>query len=228
MAWNRLIHYYDWEGAETLLRRALAIEGDSTGALHWLSHVLSWQGRRGEAIERARRAVEVDPLSRLMTMNLSYILTDAGEFEAAIDLAQDNLLRFPDHVEQHGNLWRTFLRAGRPADASETLQRWAALTGRDVEAAGEVGDAFMRYARTGERQSLSRKLVERAAFGSADLGRVYASVGDGESALAALERAYEERSGSRSVLSMKLNQAYDFIRDAPRFQAILEGMGLED
>ena len=44
MGWNRLVHYYDWQGAELLLRRALAVEANNTNALHWLSHVLSWQG----------------------------------------------------------------------------------------------------------------------------------------------------------------------------------------
>ncbi len=63
-------------------------------------------------------------------------------------------------------------------------------------------------------------------FGSEDLGQVYAFVGDREGALSALERACEERSGSRSVLSMKLNPGYDFIREAPRFQALLEKVGV--
>ena len=226
MGWNRLIHYYDWEGAEALLRRALEVQSNNTGALHWLSHVLSWQGRHDEAIAQARRALEVDPHSRLMGMNLSYILLDAGDFEASIELAQDNLRRHPNQFEQYGNLWLTYLRAGRQEDAAGTLLRWASLTGRDAEAAREVGEAFIRYGQTGEPQRLPRELVDRVEFGSEDRGQVYAFMGDGERALDALEQAYEERSGSRSVLSMKLNPGYDFIRDDPRFVALLERVGL--
>ena len=228
MGWNRLIHYYDWEGAEALLRRAVEVQSNNTGALHWLSHVLSWQGQHAEATELARRAVEVDPFSRLMGMHLSYILLDAGDFETSIELAQDTLRRDPDHGEQFGNLWLTYLRAGRAEDASHSMLQWAALTGRDAEAVREVGEAFIRYGETGEPQPLPDELLDRVAFGSEDLGQVYAFVGDGERALRALERAYEERSGSRSVLSMKLNPGYDFIRDAPRFQALLQKVGLGD
>jgi hypothetical protein len=56
---------------------------------------------------------------------------------------------------------------------------------------------------------------------------IYAFVGNGEGALDALERAYEERSGSRSVLSMKLNPGYEFIRDDPRFVELMKRVGLE-
>ncbi len=226
MGWNRLIHYYDWREAEALLRRALQVQSNNTNALHWLSHVLSWEGRHAEAIETARRAVEVDPLSGLMRMNLSYILMDAGDFDTAIEMAHATLKRYPDHSEQLGNLWLTYLRADRPKEAAETIQQWAAATGRDVEAAQEVGKAFVRYRQTGKQQQLSSELVDRLECGSEDLGQVYAFVGDGVSALSSLERAYHERSGSRSVLSMKLNPGYDFIRDDPRFIELMHRAGL--
>jgi TolB-like protein/class 3 adenylate cyclase len=226
MGWNRLIHYYDWKGAEALLRRALAVQSNNTNALHWLSHILSWQGQHAEAIEWARRAGEVDPLSRLMRMNLSYILMDAGDFDQAIDIVLAELRRDPDYPERLGNLWLTYLRAGQPEDAAAAIRQWAAATGRDAKAAQEVGEAFIRHQKTGKRQQLAKELVDRLEFGSEDLGQVYAFVGDGDRALGALERAYGERSGSRSLLSMKLNPGYDFIRDDPRFVELMRRVGL--
>ena len=106
------------------------------------------------------------------------------------------------------------------------MQRWAAATHRDVAAAQEIGRSFVRYQQTGEPQALPTALVDRLEFGSEDLGQVYAFVGDGERALSALQRAAEERSGSRSVLSMKLNSGYDFIRDDPRFVELMQLVGL--
>jgi TolB-like protein len=226
MGWNRLIHYYDWKGAEALLRRALEVQSNNTNALHWLSHVLSWQGEHEEAIRWATRALEVDPLSRLMRMNLSYILMDSGDFDRAIEIGNDAVARHPDYPEQHGNLWLTYLRAGRPEEGADALQRWAAGTGRDVQAAREVGELCVHYRRTGKPQKLPTELADRLELLSDDLGQVYAFIGDGEGALLALERAYEERSGSRSVLSMKLNPGYDFIRDDPRFVDLMQRAGL--
>jgi TolB-like protein len=227
VGWSRLIHHYDWEGAETHLRRALEVQSNHTGALHWLSHVLSWQGRHQEALHYAERAVEVDPLSWLMQMNLSYIRMDAGQFDPAIDIARVVLQRKPDYSEQLGNLWLTYLRAGRPQEAAEVLGQWANATGRDAEAAAVIGEAFVDYRETGEPQMLPDDVVSRVDFGSEDLPQIYAFVGDRRHALDALETAYEERSGSRSVLSMKLNPGYDFLRSDPRFVDLMRRAGLE-
>ena len=50
--------------------------------------------------------------------------------------------------------------------------------------------------------------------------------GDGDKTMQALEIAFEERLGSRSILSMKINPVYDFLRDDPRFIALLARVGL--
>jgi tetratricopeptide (TPR) repeat protein len=228
MGWNRLIHYYEWNEAEALLRRALEVQSNNINALHWLSHVLSWQARHEEALVLARRAVEVDPFSQIMRRNLSYILMDAADFDTAIEVAEENIRQFPNVPGQLGNLWKTQLRANRSRDAKESLMRWAALTGRDGEAAGAVGDAFISFSETRETQAVSRAVVDRIEFGSQDLGEVYAFLGDAEATLEALEQAFEERSGSRSVLGLKVNPGYDFIRGEPRFVALLQGVGLDD
>ena len=77
-------------------------------------------------------------------------------------------------------------------------------------------------------RKLIDELVTRFELGSEDLAQVYAFVGDRERTLQALETAFEERSGSRSVLSMKINPVYDFIRDEPQFVALLEKAGLSE
>jgi TolB-like protein len=224
--WNRLIHYYDWSEAERLLRRALAIEPNNAGALHWLSHVLSWQSQHAEALVIAERAFEVDPHTTLMAMNLAYIRTDASLFAQAIARLHRSIEEDPDYPELHGNLWLAYLRAGRPADAANSIIKWAEATGRDMNGAREVGAAFVRYRETGDAQSLPDELLARMEFGLEDLAQVYAFVGDSGNALNALEAGYEQRSGSRSVLSMKINPGYDFFRDDPRFIVLLERLGL--
>lgn len=224
--WNRLIHYYDWADAERLLRRALQIEPNNSGALHWLSHVLSWQGQHTEALATAERALEVDPHTTLMAMNLAYIRADASLFDQAIARVLESIEEDPDYSELHGNLWLTYLRAGRPGDAANSIVEWAKATGRDVAGAREVGTAFVRYGDSGDLQPLADELLARMEFGLEDLAQVYAFVGDAEHALTALEEGYEQRSGSRSVLSMQINPGYDFVRNDPRFIALLERLGL--
>ena len=228
MGWNTLIHDYDWAGAEKLLRRALEIESNNTGALHWLSHVISWQGRHDEALEVARKAVAVDPLSRLMQMNLAYILIDAGAYDEALPLVKAVIASRPNYVSALRNAFLHELRAGNTEAGAAGIEAWADAVGRDAAAASEIGKSFVGYRQTGVPQTISDELVTRLELGSEDLAQVYAFVGDKDSAIEALNVAYEERSGSRSVLGMRINPAYDFMRDDPRFISLMAKLGIPE
>lgn len=228
MGWNRLNHNYDWAGAEDLLRRALEIQTNNSGALHWLSHVLSWQGRFDEAIGMARKAVEVDPLSSLMKVNLSFILADAGQFDSSRKLAQSIAKSAPIYSAQMRNLWLHEISAGNAVNASKAMEAWAAADGRDVDAAKEIGKLLVQHQQSGEATEIIDHLITRLEIGYAYSPQIYAFVGDRERTIAALETAFEERLGSRSVLSMRINPVFDFIRDDPRFISLLRKVGLSD
>jgi len=226
-AWYEL-RFYDWGGAEKIFRDALAVAPDNVNVLHWLSHVLSFQGRFDEAIDLARRAVAVDPLSNMMRTNLAYILIDAGQFDEALQVGRGMRDSDPDYLVQRRHLFLHELRAGLPADATETYVGYVGTMGGDPVAARQIGDMFIAYAERSEVGNVTEDLIARAQLGSEDLAQVLAFVGDGEGAIRALQVAIPEHSGSRSVFSMKINPAYDFIRDDQRFQAMLVEVGLAD
>ncbi len=224
-AWYEL-RFYDWVGAERIFRDALAVAPDNTNVLHWLSHVLAFQGQFDEAIELARRAVFVDPNSNIMSTNLAYILVDAGQFEEGLAISRARLEVEPEHVVQLRNLYLHELRAGQPASAAVSFVRHTQLTGGDPLAATAIGDMFVTYAEEGVAGSVTADLISRTQLGSEDLAQILAFVGDAEGTIAALQDAAAEHSGSRSVFSMKINPGYDFIRSDARFQALLEQVGL--
>jgi tetratricopeptide (TPR) repeat protein len=225
-AWSILIHDYDWRGAEDTFRRALGIEPDNTSVLHWLSHTLSWQGQHDEALELARLAVSVDPLSRLMNVNLAYVLLDAGQYDEALSFARDVRQHEPGYAAVRRNLYSHALRSDHIEDGAQSFENYTTVTGGDAYAARTIAAMFIAYADSGTVGQITDELIAAAQLGSEDLPLVFALVGDAEGTLRALQVALEQRSGSRSVLSMKINPAYDFIRDDPRFVALLEQVGL--
>lgn len=227
-AWSTLIHEYDWQGAEDTFRRALRIEPDNTSVLHWLSHTLSWQGRHDEAVRVARYAHEVEPLSKLMTSNLAYILVDARQYDEGLQIIRRVHASDPAYAVARRNHFLHELRSGDAGAGANSFVGYTTFIGGELEAAREIGDMFIAYASTGQVGHISEDLIKRTLLGTEDLGQVLAFVGDAEGALSALQFAIEQRSGSRSVLSMKINPAYDFIRDDPRFVALLEKVGLSD
>jgi len=226
-AWYEL-RFYDWDGAERIFREALSVSPDNTNVLHWLSHVLSFQGRFEEALLIARRAAEVDPASKMMRTNLAYILVDARQFDEGLQIAQKQLEEDPEYTVQRRNYFLHELRAGRAAKAADTFVAYTDTIGGDMEAAREIGNMFVAYAERGEAGKLSDELIAGSLLGSEDLAQVLAFIGDAEGVIGALRIAAAEHSGSRSVFSMKINPAYDFIRDDPRFIELLAQVGLAD
>jgi len=118
------------------------------------------------------------------------------------------------------------MRAGEFANATQAVVNWAAGTGRDVDRARQLGRILEQSQRTGEMARFPEELLTNLAIGTENLGQVYAAGGDAESAIAEIQIALDERAGSRSVLSMKINPLYDFFRDDPRFIKMLKEMNL--
>lgn len=224
-AWYEL-RFYKWNEAERIFREALEIYPDNINVLHWLSHVLSFQGRFEEALEIARHAVEVEPDSLMMKTNLAYILTDARMHEEALSISRKLRDEFPEYLAQRRNFFLHALRAGLPGLAAEIYVEFVTSMGADPDAAREIGDMWVAWAETGEMGHITQDLIERTQLGSEDLAQVLAAVGDAEGTIRALQAALPEHSGSRSVFSMKINPLYDFIRDDPRFRALLADAGL--
>ncbi len=225
LGWLRLINEYDWQGAESALRKALAIAPGNVNALHWLSHVLSWQGKHAQAIELAERAAEIDPLSTLIGRNHAYINMDAGNYEFAVKKLKGVLARDP-YSSGLENLWTTQLRAGYFKDAVGSFEVWAAARGRNLLVLKELTNLLLERERTGNAIDVPDALLEKLAFSYSDRAQIYAALGDREGTLSALERAYEIGTHSRSLLSLGINHTYDFLRADERFKSLLLKIGL--
>ena len=225
-AWNGLLHSYDWENAEKTFQKALAIDASNVNALHWYSHLLSWKGQHGQAIGFARQAVQADPLSTLMATNLSYVLIDARQWDEAFDLGA-KILAHKEYSSLTENLWIGKMRARRALDAALDLERWARQTDRDLEAAIRLGEIVVHVQAGGEISDDVAEIIGKLHI-ETQLPEVYAALGDTENTIATLIELQKTGIGFRSILSMRINPAYDFVREDSRFQALLETIRLSE
>ena len=227
LATLKLRHSYDWQGAERLFRHALDIESTNATALHWYSHLLSWQGKHAEAIEMSKQAIGGNPLSSQYKGHRIYVYGEARRWDEAFSLGE-KMLRQHRGPTIMRIMWRVQLWARRADDAAVMFKDWAVSTGRSADAADELGAAFIQFQQTDTPVEVSDALIERLRIGDVDLPQVYASVGDKEKTIAALQQSHLRRTGSANLLNMKTNPSYDFIRDDPRFIELLKQIGLAD
>ena len=227
LGWHDLLYEFDWQGAERSFRRALQIESSNSNALHWYSHLHSSQGNHLEAITLAESRITVDPLSNVGHSHLSNMYANARRWDETFSLIQEILHRELRLITMRA-LWGYQLATNHAEEATATFIDWAAATGRNVEAAEELGANFILYRQSGEPVTLSEELLARLQLTGSALVSVYAAVGDKEKTIEILQRMYRERTATQFLLNIKISATVDFIRDDPRFIALLEQIGLAE
>jgi TolB-like protein/DNA-binding winged helix-turn-helix (wHTH) protein/tetratricopeptide (TPR) repeat protein len=218
-------HEWDWATAEREFRQAIALNPNYATAHHWYAEHLMWRGRFDEALRESELARQLDPLSLIIAADNAAILYYARQYDRAIE-------RFRSVRVVDPTLSRAYLLIGVYADhgmvdqAIAEEKRWRATVAAPVHWSA-LAYVYGRNGRTAEARRAIQELVrvsEREPVQARVFAWSYAGVEDTAQTLAWLEKAYAEHSGE--LVTLKVNPAYDFLRGEPRFQRLLERVGL--
>jgi tetratricopeptide (TPR) repeat protein len=168
LGWHDLLYEFDWKGAERSFRRALQIEPSNSNALHWYSHLQSSKGNHLEAITLAENRIGIDPISTVGESHLSNTLAYARRWDESFSLIQE-ILRRELRLITMRSLWIYQLATNRAEEAAASFMDWVATTGRNVEAAEELGAHFILYQQSGEPVTLPEELLARLQLGEIEL-----------------------------------------------------------
>jgi len=219
-----LADFVSWDFLETEseLHKALVL-GPSLAFAHEVS---AWfnltECRISDAIVESKKAVELDPLSMFYNGQHEMLYIYARDPKAAIKEA-DRLLE----IDRNTPLAPVIKALGyeQLGEYKEAIDWWIkgqTLGGHEDRAKG-LREAYEKFGYRGflKRQSEYRE-ADHNYVGAA---RDYAKLGDKDAAFAALEKAFENRSG---ILYIKCDPELDSIRSNPCFADLLRRMGLPD
>jgi len=223
---------WDWAGAERARRLLLQTPiGDlNPGWLRALA-IERWAlGRPDEALQLARRTRELDPLSPYLAVLEADYLLRAGQFEAAIALYEDSIRRDPTNLNAYFGLAEARSLQGRYDEAIEARRQAHAVAGDDAlkealsAARGEQG--YREIEQAWVRLQLEElKAREATSYVSPlDFARAYAQLGEKELAFKYLDASFVDR--SPGLVFLKVDRAWDAVRDDPRFLVAVERVGL--
>ena len=218
---------YDWPGAETELRRALALNPSYAFGHDQYGFYLGLRRRLDEAVAESRLAIELDPLSPLTATDIAFPLTYQRKYSAAKEQCHNALALDPNNWFGQFALGWIDIQAGKFNEAITELQQARAMDSPPY-VAGWLGYA---YAKSGERTKAEATITElnqtsSRRYVSAYLTAIiYLGLGDKLRALDGLERAYEARDWL--LLSLKMNRAFDPLRSEPRFIALTKKLDFE-
>lgn len=217
---------WDWNAAEKEYRRAIELNPDYATAHQWYAELLMWRGRFDEALRESELARQLDPLSLIIATDQGALYYFSRQYDRAIQQLQGVLELDPAFPRAH-MVVIVYVQQGRYAEALASLDKWQQGDGAAqtkpwmlVYIHGCSGQKEKARAELKNLQAENRKHpVEPYAMAFASVG-----VGNKEAALDWLEKAYGQH--SNGLTSLKVDPAYDPLRGDPRFQELLQRVGL--
>jgi serine/threonine-protein kinase len=153
--------------------------------------------RHGDALEEARLALALDPLSPYINMNMGYFLYVAGENEEAEAHYQNALNLFPEHPLIHAFLGLARIQLGRIDQATADLERAAELARDDtLIPLPFLGYVYGLAGREAQARQVLQRLheLDRDQFVNPDyFSIVHLGLGELDQAMEWLYRAHEAR-----------------------------------
>ena len=180
-------------------------------------------GRLDEAIREARIAVQLDPLSWYANATLATALEFGGRTAEAIERRRTLTRLYPDDPQQHFKLFWLFHATGRDDEAVGEFSRGLKGVGF-ADLAASIDKQYPTVGVPGViRLYLSDPVISKEDDRWSQ-ARGYALLGDRERTLANLQESFARDEGA--IPYINVNREFDFVRDDPRFQAIILKMKL--
>ena len=225
LALFRMVHDYDWPGAEAEFKLALELSPGAADIYDHYGWLCGAMERYDEALALVRRAQELDPLTH--RADVASTLLRAGRNEEALQAALRAVEFDPEYGRVRSTLGWAYLKTGMPDQGLAELERAARAAPGHTLYLAQLGEAYGLTGRTEQAREILRRLEEmsRERYVSPyHMAYVYTGLGEDETAIGCLERAYEERGGS--VYGVKGSFLFTTLRPHPRFRALLARMNL--
>ena len=222
---GRLFWDHDWPGAERSFRRAIALNPQLARAHALYALFLITTSRHEDALEQARAAHKLDPLSLMINMTVCWSLHFAGRHEEAIEETLRALELAPGSEEASNILLNSYEALGRFEDAARICGTRGCF---GVKSDPEV---LLEAYRSRGAEGYWRQRLELLASAPPQPGGllnyafavVHSHLGEYDRAFDRLERLVNEKAGGAVFLGT--DPCLQKLRGEPRFDALLKRVG---
>jgi Tfp pilus assembly protein PilF len=218
---SAFLYDWDWVLARDEFERAMSAGYASALVQHWYALFLCASGRPEEALQVARRAQILDPLSLTVQVTVGRCLYYGRRFEDAIEVFRSHLERHPNSILGYVTLYRALRMRGTLAEALLELERGISVIGRVPILLSWAGHA---HARLGQRdQALAlleelRQLSRHRHVPPAYQAEILFGLGQLDEAFHQWNLAAEQRSGW--IPFLRCEPGWDPLRSDPRYLAL--------
>jgi serine/threonine protein kinase/tetratricopeptide (TPR) repeat protein len=216
---------FDWRGAERSFLRAIELSPGSAQIHDHYSWLCTSLERYDDALRQVRRARELDPLS--IPSDVPTTLLRAGRIDEALDEARRAVRVEPDSPRCHSILGWSLIFHGEKAAGIASLEQALAIAPSSTLFLSQLGQACALTGDVKRAREILQQLHDRSTrefVSPYHFSYIYAGLGEADTAIDYLERAFERRSGA--IYGIKGSFLFNNLRTHPRFVALVRKMNL--
>jgi serine/threonine-protein kinase len=225
LAFMKLNYDWDFPGAETEFKRALELNPGNANVHHWYAHYLIVAGRPNDSLAESNRALELDPLSPIMSVHLGWLYYYLHAYERALNQLNKTLELDPNYGLAYWYIGLANEQQGAFTEALAALKRGDELLKDNLVVKADLAHALAVSGRKADAEEALRNLlaISRTRYVNPfEIGLIYIGLGQSEEAFQWLNRAYKERSDL--VVYLRVDPRLDPVRSDPRFQEMVRRM----
>ena len=228
LGWIAFQYEWDWNSAESYLKRAVELAPNNFETHRAYAHFLSNLGRHEEAIAEGEKARQLAPLTHIVSVLEGFFLLYGGHQTEAIDLLKKTIELDPNFWAAHSTLGRVYTVQGRYDEAIAEFLTAKGLAGGSTEPITQLGYAQARSGHRKEALETLNEMKSTAAKGYVPnyfFAVVYNGLGDDEHALEYLDHSFQEHEVQLGFIY--IDSRWDNLRSNRRFADLISGMNLD-
>ena len=219
LAWLKMSYEWDWHGAEREFKRAIEINPKYTTAHYWYAYCLLGLGRFDECFVEINRALEIEPLSLVISRNLGEMYYFTHQFDKALDITLQTLEMDPNFSQMHFQLGYIYLQMSRYDDALIEFQKESGLF--------EIGITYARMGKKADAQKVLDDLIRLANekyYSAYEIASLYFVMDEKDQGFMWMKRALEEK--DPFLIYLSTDPLLDDVRSDARFKELLKTINL--
>ena len=222
---------YDWdrEATKQYFHQAIELNPNSASAHQWIEFYWTYmEADPDTAIAHLERAQELDPLNFLIKVRLGFMSIFKRDYDHALDQFKALLNFEPNFAMLYLSFATAYALKGMYDEALSCGKKMMEFGPPVVAYVGNLGWLYALAGKKEKAHELLNDLEERSKKGyvaSFWTAAIYLGLEETDKAFEWFERAYKDRDSN--MIYFTVPPIFDPIRSDPRYQQLLEKMGLE-
>ena len=222
-----MINEWDWVRAKNEFRIGLELNPNYATGHHWYAEWLQYMGRTDEAIRQISIAVDLDPVSQAIVKDQGMIYYYGRQYDIAIEKANTSKALDPEFIQVHRLLSLCYQAKGMFDEAIKEHHIWAQRIRNDIKSKVALAQLYAAAGRSEAAMNLIAEIEHDTVLTGNDyrgMALVYTALGEVDTAFDWIDKSITKH--EESLVSIGVDPKFDLLRSDPRFNGVLQEIGL--